>query len=216
MFSFASCCPFPAFKDWPKILVCGLTVAATPNVFDLAGDATANRGFETAVDLTWRDGAANAPKVKEVESLIFTVSLPLLVPKTLLDETSAEEEGPKFLKPLNVKLPDDGSFTEATRLERILELVFADDESKANELLLWKPELETGFEVCDCPNKDDAGWELCTKTFADEIAKASALVWVVPNPVAKPLLAVDMMEVLASPEDWTVIIQRQKHQSWKK
>ena len=136
LFSFASCCPFTAVKECPKILVCGLTVLATPNVFEVDCDVPANRGFDSAVDLTWSDGVADFPKVKEVETLLFTVSLSVLAPKTLLDETFVKGEGTTFLKPQNDKLPDDCPLTAETGLESTPKLAFDVDESKVNELFI--------------------------------------------------------------------------------
>lgn len=106
--------------------------------------------------------------------------------------------------PLNAKLPDDGCLTAATRLERILELVLAVDESEAVDLTLWKPEMKAGFEACDCGNNEDAVREPVTKTLPgvlDEVEIASVLDSLLTNPEPKPLLAGDMMEASASPKD---------------
>lgn len=146
LFSFALWTPVAAANARPKIPVvpvCGLFTLLTPNVAELDCDV-GNRGFE-ALDLTSNDGLA-IPNVKGFVALLPDVSLPLALPKMLLEGTSAEAEDLRLLKPPNVKLPEGGCLTAAPRLKSILEPVLAVDVSKElDTTLLLKPEPKTGF-----------------------------------------------------------------------
>ncbi len=145
LFSFALWTPVAAANARPKIPVvpvCGLLL--TPNVAELDCDV-GNRGFE-ALDFTSNDGLA-IPNVKGFEALLTVVSLPLALPKVLLEGTSAEAEDPRLVKPPNVKLLEGGCLTAAPRLKSILEPVLAVDASKElDATLLLKPDPKTGFK----------------------------------------------------------------------
>ena len=139
------------------------------------------------------------------------VSLLLVSPKLLLDETFVETDDPRLLKLPNGKLVEDGCVAAALRLNRLLELeVLARDtamEVKAAFLLKTVP--KTGVEVWGGP---------AAKMLEDVVhTGTSTLDPFFPNPKPKTLLVDGTTAEVVSPEKYKLIksemITKQEHVS---
>lgn len=170
----------------PVVPVCGLFVFLVPNTEEVDCDTIGNKGFDSL-----DDGLGNAPNVA---ALLPAVSLLLVSPKLLLDETFVEADDPRLLKLPNGKLVEDGFVAAAVRLNRLLELeVLARDTAMEVTAAFWlKTVLKTGVEAWVGPAPKMLGDAVLTET--------SALDSLFPNPKPKTLLVNGTMAEELSPE----------------
>lgn len=167
----------------PVVPVCGLFAFLVPNTEEVDCDTIGNKGLDS-LDLTSNDVAALLP----------AVSLLLVSPKPLLDETFVEADDPRLLKLPNGKVVEDGCVAATLRLNTLLELeVLARGTAMEVEAAFWlKTVPKTGVEAWVGPAAKMLGDAVLTET--------SALDSLFPNPKPKTLLVDGTMAEELSPE----------------